>query len=97
MVEYASGHNLRGVPRVSGKIDAEGERNPRLVLMGLAIKSMRERAGLSQEKLAQDADIERAHMSKIETGRRNVTILNLLRIADALGCSTAEILRTAGL
>jgi transcriptional regulator with XRE-family HTH domain len=52
---------------------------------------------LTQEKLAHDAHIERAHMSKIETGRRNVTILNLLRIADALGCDASEILASAAL
>lgn len=85
------------MPRVSGKLDSEGVRNARLVRLGQAIKARREQVDLTQEKLAHDAHIERAHMSKIETGRRNVTILNLLRIADALGCDASEILASAAL
>lgn len=52
---------------------------------------------MTQEKLAHDAEIERAHMSKIERGRRNVTMLNMLRIAKALDCSASDILAAAGL
>lgn len=83
--------------RVSGKVDVDGERNEQLVLLGLAIKARREAANLTQEKLAHDANIERAHMSKIERGRRNVTTLNMLRIAAALGCPASEIFAAAGL
>ncbi len=36
-------------------------------------------------------------MGKIERGTRNVTLLNLLRIAAALECPASEILRAAGL
>lgn len=83
--------------RISGKAGDEGRLNPQLTKLGAAIKARREQIGLTQERLAHDAEIERAHMSKIERGRRNVTILNLLRIADALGCPASEILAAAGL
>jgi transcriptional regulator with XRE-family HTH domain len=81
------------VARVSGKADDEGQ----LAKLGDAIRARRVAVGITQEALAQAADIERAHMSKIERGRRNVTMLNMLRIAAALGCPAAEILAAAGL
>jgi len=85
------------VARLSGKLDGDGERNEQLVRLGQAIKAQREKANLTQERLAHEAHIERAHMSKIERGRRNVTMLNMLRIAAALGCPASEILAAAGL
>lgn len=79
--------------RVSGKADDEGQ----LAKLGDAIRARRIAVGITQEALAQAADIERAHMSKIERGRRNVTMLNMLRIAAALGCPASDILASAGL
>lgn len=83
--------------RVSGKADDEGRPNPQLERLGSAIKARRAIVGMTQEELAHNANIERAHMSKIERGRRNVTMLNMLRIADALGCPASEILASAKL
>jgi transcriptional regulator with XRE-family HTH domain len=81
------------VARVSGKADEDGQ----LAKLGLAIRARRNALGITQEALAQAANIERAHMSKIERGRRNVTFLNLLRISAALECPASEILQAAGL
>jgi transcriptional regulator with XRE-family HTH domain len=53
--------------------------------------------GISQEALAHQAGIDRSHMGKIERGERNVTALNLLRIAAALGVTVEEIFGEAGL
>jgi transcriptional regulator with XRE-family HTH domain len=52
---------------------------------------------LSQEALADAAGVDRSHMGKIERGERNVTLLNVLRIAAALNGSAADLLREAGL
>jgi transcriptional regulator with XRE-family HTH domain len=51
---------------------------------------------LSQEALADYAEIDRSHMGKIERGERNVTILNIVLIAKAIGC-TRQNYCTAGL
>lgn len=53
--------------------------------------------GLSQEALADAAGIDRSHMGKIERGERNVTLLNILRIAAAINQRPSEILAAAGL
>jgi transcriptional regulator with XRE-family HTH domain len=52
---------------------------------------------LSQEALADYAEIDRSHMGKIERGERNVTFLNILRIAKAIQCLPSDLLIDAGL
>lgn len=79
--------------RVSGKQD-EDQQLPKL---GQAIRTRRKALGLSQEALADAASIDRSHMGKIERGERNVTLLNVLRIARAMNCRPSEILTDAGL
>ncbi|WP_366910334.1 helix-turn-helix transcriptional regulator [Methylotenera sp.] len=53
--------------------------------MGIAIRAARLSQGLSQEALADKACIDRSYMGGIERGEHNVAIINLLKIADALG------------
>ena len=69
----------------------------RLKALGSAIRSLRKASGTSQEKLAHQAEIDRSHMGKIERGERNVTAINLFRIADALGVESSAIFTKAGL
>jgi transcriptional regulator with XRE-family HTH domain len=52
--------------------------------IGLTIRSRRRSRGLSQESLAALAHLDRSYMSSIERGLRNVSVLNLARIAAAL-------------
>jgi transcriptional regulator with XRE-family HTH domain len=52
---------------------------------------------MSQEALADAAGIDRSHMGKIERGERNVTLLNVLKIAGALGRTASTLLADAGL
>lgn len=79
--------------RVSGKQDFEGQ----LVKLGQAIRVMRKAKGMTQETLADAAGVERAHLGKVERGERNVTFLNVLRIAAALGETPSALLGEAGL
>lgn len=79
--------------RVSVKTDTEG----RLVKLGDAVRAYRQSRDLSQEALADAAGIDRSHMSQIERGKRNVSFLNVLRIADAIGVRAADIIGAAEL
>jgi transcriptional regulator with XRE-family HTH domain len=79
--------------RVSGTKDYEGH----LQAIGLAIRTSRETISISQEELAHLAQIDRSHMGKIERGERNVTILNLIKISQALECQLSDLLAAAGL
>lgn len=80
------------MPRVSGKADKE----QLLVRFGASVREHRKALGLSQEALADGAGIDRSHMGKIERGERNVTLLNIGRIAQALGCVPSSLLQSAG-
>lgn len=82
-----------GVARVSGKAD-EGKV---LAAIGAAIRERRHVLGMSQEALADAARIDRSHMGKIERGERNVTVLNLVRVAAALEQRLSAILTDAAL
>lgn len=79
--------------RVSGQTDADGV----LEGIGRAIRACREAKGLSQEALADAAGMDRSHMGRIERGERNLTVLNLLRIAAALDDLPSALLSKAGL
>ena len=79
--------------RVAGHRDKEGQ----LSQLGDVVRSRRKAEGLSQEALADAAGIDRSHMGKIERGERNVTLLNLCRIAAALHAKPSDLLQAAGL
>lgn len=53
--------------------------------LGLNIAYYRKLRGLSQEKLAERADISRTHMSRIETADCAVSLDVVFNLADALG------------
>lgn len=48
------------------------------------LRNLRERAGLSQTKLAQLASLTHSHISRLESGERNPTCDAVLRLAEAL-------------
>ena len=81
------------MPRQSIKTDSDG----RLLKLGMAIRAARHERKLSQEALADAAGIDRSHMGKIERGERNVSVLNVARVADALNLSIASLMASAGL
>jgi transcriptional regulator with XRE-family HTH domain len=80
------------VPRQSIKTDDNGL----LRKLGAAIRAVRREQGLSQEALADAAGIDRSHMGKIERGERNVSVLNVARVAEALSVSIASLATSAG-
>ena len=79
------------------RISAKQDNNHVLVDLGNAIKTRRKDMLKSQEELADDSGVERSHMGKIERGEKNVTLLNLLRIAKALKCHPSDLLKDAGM
>jgi transcriptional regulator with XRE-family HTH domain len=60
---------------------------------GQVIKDVREKQGMSQEKLAELAEIDRTYVSMIERGKRHPTLEVASRIADALGMKLSEVIR----
>lgn len=70
--------------------------NPVLAGLGTIIRAKRAEKGLSQEALAVDAEIDRSYMGGIERGHHNLTLINLHKIASALGIKPSELLQAAG-
>jgi two-component system, response regulator len=54
---------------------------------GAVVKSKRNRLGLSQEALAERADLHRTYITDIERGTRNLTLGSIAKLAAALGVS----------
>lgn len=79
------------MPRVSSKVDQNGD----LAAFGAAVRARRKELELSQEALSHLADIDRSHMGKIERGERNVTLLNIVKIASVLAVKPSDLLRSA--
>ena len=62
------------------------------VRFGTRLRSIRQERGISQEKLAERADLHRTYVSSIERGERNVSLVNIERLAAALGVTMAELM-----
>ena len=58
---------------------------------GARVRAFRKELGLSQERLAHDAGIHPTYLSSVERGERNVALINLLRLARALGVDPADL------
>jgi len=53
--------------------------------VGARVRRLRRQKNLSQEELAQIAGIDRTYLGGVERGERNLGLLNVKRLADALG------------
>lgn len=57
------------------------------------IKYLRESKGLSQEKFALKINMDRTYLSSVESGKRNISIINLEKIINGLDISFEEFFR----
>lgn len=63
-------------------------------LLGKRIKELRnQRTGLSQEKFAAKIEMDRTYFASVEAGKRNISIINIKKIADGLGVSLGELFK----
>ncbi len=62
------------------------------VQLGKTLRKERLRLGLSQERLAEKADLHWTYIGGIERGERNVSLLNIVKLARALGMTAASLL-----
>lgn len=63
-----------------------------MVRFGKQLRAVRERVGISQEKLAELAGLHRTYVSTVERGKRNVSLLNIERLAVALGVKMRDLM-----
>jgi len=58
---------------------------------GARLRQLRKAKKLSQEALALEAGLDRSYVGSIERGASNVALINIHRLADALGVSVREL------
>lgn len=64
--------------------------------VGRRIRDLRKQAGLSQEQLGEIAGFHFSYIGGVERAEKNITLINLERIADALNVSIIELFEYTG-
>jgi transcriptional regulator with XRE-family HTH domain len=65
-------------------------------VFGARVRTRRNELGRSQEGLADDSGLHWTFIGQVERGQRNVSLHNILKIADALRIDPAELMRGLG-
>ena len=60
-------------------------------VLGDRIKKLRLQTGLSQEKFALQIDMDRSYYASVESGKRNISLENIKKIADGFGLSLYQL------
>ncbi len=64
-----------------------------LLKFGLRVKELRSAKGITQEGLAELAGLSRQYVGDVERGTRNISLVNMEKIATALEITLPELLR----
>jgi transcriptional regulator with XRE-family HTH domain len=64
-----------------------------LLKVGANIRQLRTDIGLSQEKLSFACDLDRTYIGSVERGERNISIINLKKIAKALKTQPSDLIK----
>jgi transcriptional regulator with XRE-family HTH domain len=67
--------------------------DPRLVF-GKRVRELREEQNLSQERLAELCELHRNYVGGIERGERNVSLLNIVKLAHGLNVKPARLIES---
>ena len=58
--------------------------------VGKRVKELRNKIGISQEELADTAQLDRTYITSVECGKRNLSIVNIEKLANALNVTLKE-------
>lgn len=61
--------------------------------LGQRIKELRHELGISQENFALSINMDRTYFASVESGKRNISINNIKKIADGLGITLEELFK----
>lgn len=70
--------------------------NEVLAIFGANVQKERQSKELSQETLAELAELDRTYISSIERGKRNVSLVNIVKISNALSISPSKLFEGIG-
>ena len=63
------------------------------IKIGNRIRELRTQTGLSQEKFAQKIGMDRTYLASVELGKRNISIVNIEKIANGLNVTLSELFK----
>ncbi len=58
--------------------------------VGKRVKELRNKIGISQEELADTTQLDRTYITSVECGKRNISIVNIEKLANALNVTLKE-------
>ena len=64
--------------------------------LGERIRELRKLTGLSQEKFALKIDMDRTYFATVESGKRNISLQNIEKIANGLNVTISELFEGVG-
>ncbi len=67
------------------------KKNQKLIKIGEKIRKLREKDNYSQEEFARKAGLDRSYYGGIERGERNISTINLIKIAEAFDLEVGEL------
>jgi len=70
----------------------EHDENEILKNFGSRVRKLRKKEGFSQMRFSEECGLHFTYISSIERGERNVSIINIYKIAKALKCKTSELM-----
>jgi XRE family aerobic/anaerobic benzoate catabolism transcriptional regulator len=82
-------------PAGSVKYSSEVSRDSLLATIGVRIRALRERRGLSRRQLSETSGVSERFLAQLESGRGNISLARFADVARALGTSPAELLAGA--
>lgn len=68
------------------------KKNKTLIAFGNKVRELRKKKGISQEELSFKADLHRTYIGMIERAEKNITLINIEKIARALEVKIADLL-----
>lgn len=68
------------------------KKDPELVALGKRVRALRTEAGLTQEAVADEADLHWTFIGQVERGERNISYKNILKLAKGLSAPARELM-----
>jgi transcriptional regulator with XRE-family HTH domain len=75
-----------------GKEAHNRKKSPERKAFGLKVRMRRFEMEMTQEELAEKADLHPTYLGSVERGERNIALENIITIAKALGCSPKDLM-----
>lgn len=61
------------------------------IKLGKRIRELRKELGISQEKFALEINMDRTYFATVESGKRNISLMNLVKIAKGLNVTLSQL------